>query len=165
MRQDVATYRKHLVGLENLARTVSERAQPGDETVARLAEYLVVRLSGFIEVSIRAILSDYVAHSAKKQEVAAFVESRLGKDYNLNEERIRQIVGSFSPEWAQKTRESLSGPLKESIDSVVSVRNALVHGDQVSVSLKTAIDDYHYVLVAMQNVAAICNPTAQQWFT
>ncbi len=65
------------------------------ELQSHWARYLCVRVSGFIETSIRSILSEY-AKKTSAPSVANYVENRLNSFQSPNMERILQLLGAFN---------------------------------------------------------------------
>src|SRR6266852_4659994 len=75
---------KHFVGDEELA--------------AHWSRYLCVLLSGFIENILRVLVTDYARDKAHPN-VSNFVAKQISSTTNLNEEKIEQLLGSFSQSW------------------------------------------------------------------
>jgi hypothetical protein len=112
------------------------------EILAHWAQYLCVLTSGFIENSLRHILQDYVMKHSNAQ-ITSYVENRIEGITNLNEERIAQILGSFSPDWRQRFRSNLKPEQKDAIDSVIATRHLISHGRPVGITL-SRIKSYYF---------------------
>jgi len=164
MDDNVATSIKHIEEIKTLAAGLSAEDHHNDEIISRLAEYLIVRVSGLIEVSVKAILLDRSKNATDDLLVLSFVEYQLDRHWDLNYGKICELVGHFSGDWGKAVERDLVGPLKESINSVVTLRNTLAHGGNAAISFSTASNHYGHVVDAMQALAAICNPEAKSWF-
>ena len=155
--------RQKLDHLFELATDLSRDPGCKQEAVARLSEYLCIRVSGFVETSVRGILLDYVATHSSGQ-VLDYVDEELARWYNFKESRICELVGCFSERWGAELHTRLVDPMKSSLDAIVEIRNNLAHGQQFGVSLATAKDHYGNILKALREIALVCSPQDEQWF-
>ncbi len=105
-----------------------------EEVLSHWAKYLCVLTSGFVENSLRLILHDYAIKHAN-EIVASYVSARVEGLTNLNDERIAQLLGSFSPTWRDRFLETRSAEQKDAIDSVVANRHLIAHGRSVGLTL------------------------------
>jgi len=112
-----------------------------DEILAHWARYLCVLTSGFIEVGVRQILSEYSRRKAA-QEVARFATNRIEWLMNLNTEKIRGVLTCFNPDWCDSFDKKITDEQKDAIDSIVANRNNIVHGRPVGISY-TVIKRYY----------------------
>lgn len=160
---EVLRSRKNLDHLFKLTSDLNRDSACRQEAVARLSEYLCIRVSGFVEVAVRDVLLDYAGkHSSN--HVLDYVDSELAQWRNLNESRICNLVRCFSDEWATDLEARLVDPMKSSLDAIVDIRNNLAHGQQFGVSLVTAKGHYSNILKALQQIASVCNPQVKHWF-
>jgi hypothetical protein len=104
------------------------------EVLSHWAKYLCVLTSGFIENSLRVILQDYAEKHANN-DVASFVSTRIDGLTNLNDEKIGQLLGAFSPTWRDTFNATRSTEQKDAIDSVLANRNLIAHGRSVGLTL------------------------------
>jgi len=126
--------------LDNLFKAI--KAESWEEEIqSHWAKYLCVLVSGFIETSIRVLLSEY-ARKRSAKEVANYVESNLENFRNPNMERICILVGNFNPEWRQNLENTIDEEVRGAINSIVANRNRIAHGEWVGVTLIT-IEDYY----------------------
>jgi hypothetical protein len=121
-----------------------------EEVLSHWARYLCVLTSGFIEVSLRSILSEYVAVRSHP-DVTNFVVSRLQRMTNLNEEKVYKLLGAFQPAWAEQFRLKRTDTQKAALDSVVANRNQIAHGGSVGLTL-ARMKDYYGEIVAVLNL-------------
>jgi hypothetical protein len=129
-----------------------------EELLAHWAKYLCVLTSGFIENSLRVILTRYATDKANPQ-VSNFVESSIKGITNLNEERIGQLLGAFSSEWRERFTKKRTDMQKSAIDSVIANRHLIVHGRPVGLTIARMKDYYREVVKAIILVDEECvNP-------
>jgi len=105
-----------------------------EEVLAHWAKYLCVLTSGFVENSLRLILKEYAAKHAD-ESVSRFVSTRIEGLTNLNDDKISQLLGSFSPTWRDAFHATRSTEQKDAIDSVLANRNLIAHGRSVGLTL------------------------------
>jgi hypothetical protein len=124
------------------------------ELQAHWARYLCVLASGYVEGSVRAILTDYSRDKAAPP-VRNYVESRLARFQNAKMQRIVEEVARFSPEWARQLEEGCRGQRKDAVDSLVSNRHQIAHGADVGITF-IRVSDYfaraHEVVVLLHEV-------------
>jgi hypothetical protein len=104
-----------------------------DADQAHWARYLCVLTSGFIELSVRTILSEYARNKAAPY-VSNYVQSQLSDFQNPKMEKILDLVGSFNDVWEAELRSAADGELKDSVDSIVANKNRIAHGDDVGIT-------------------------------
>lgn len=97
-------------------------------------KYLCVLVSGFVEVSIRILLVEY-ATSQSSPEVAHFVGQRLRMFQNAKMGKILELVGAFDVVKQLELADYVEGELKDAINSIVSNRHLIAHGQSVNISL------------------------------
>jgi len=103
------------------------------EMQAHWAKYLCILVSGFLENSLRIMLSDY-ANKTSAPNIANYVNNHIKGITNLNNTKIAQLLGSFSDEWRQKYESFVDDEEKAAIDSVVNNRNSIAHGRYVGLT-------------------------------
>ena len=103
------------------------------ELHAHWAKYLCVLVSGFLEVSLREIYSDY-ARRKSAPHFASFVKQTLRGFNNARAEKVFELARSFSVEWAEELRDLLDDQHTSALDSVVNNRHSIVHGRTSNVS-------------------------------
>jgi len=110
----------------------SAAAQPaGSQLQDYLTQHLCVRLSGFIEQSVRSICYEY-ARQRGHTNLAAFVSRIIERHYqNLNTERLCQLAGRFSADWEKDLRSYLTEEHKDAFTSILNNRHKISHGESV----------------------------------
>ncbi len=140
--------------LDNLFKQIATFS--GDvELQSHWARYLCVLVSGFLEVSIRAIYGQYARNKASHY-VANFVESELKGFQNPKMEKILELTKSFSPTWADELKIVTDGELKDAVDSIVAVRNNIAHGQNVGITYTTIKNYYQNVVKVIEMLENQC---------
>jgi hypothetical protein len=83
------------------------------------ARYLCILVSGFLETSVRIIYREYAKSKATPQ-VANFVVGKLEDFQNPKMEKILQLTGLFSTDWANELRLETDGELKDAAGGVTT---------------------------------------------
>ena len=140
--------------LDGLFNKVNEFA--GDlELRSHWARYLCVRVSGFIEISVRAILVEY-AKNRSDPSIANYVERQLNRFQNPNMERLVQLLQSFNHAWADELKDSTEGEPKDAIDSISANRNRIAHGENANITYATICQYYQNVLTVIDLIEKQC---------
>ncbi|MBD1930582.1 MULTISPECIES: HEPN domain-containing protein [Cyanophyceae] len=126
------------------------------ELKSHWARYLCIRVSGFLENSVRAIYSQYAKKKAVPY-VANFVERKLEDFQNPKMEKILQLTGLFSPEWESELRKVTEGELKDAVDSIVSNRHNIAHGRDVGITYVRVKEYYNKALKVIDLIENQCN--------
>ena len=105
------------------------------EMQSHWAKYLCIRVSGFLEVAVSTIYKKYAKEKAHPF-VVNYVERQLSSFQNPKMEKILNITRSFNPKWAEEIELKLSKntEIKDSIDSIVEVRNKIAHGENIGIT-------------------------------
>lgn len=98
------------------------------------ARYLCILVSGYLETSVQAILSQY-ARDKSVPYVANYVENRLNGFRSAKMSNIIALIRNFNPEWADYLAKETEGELADHINSIVKNRHKIAHGIDTSVSL------------------------------
>ncbi|MBF2077416.1 MAG: hypothetical protein IGR76_02560 [Synechococcales cyanobacterium T60_A2020_003] len=127
--REVVHYKQQL---DDLFKKIS--SLPEDtEMLSHWARYLCIRVSGFLEVSVRSIYSQYSKDKAAPY-VASYIEKQLSGFQNPNMEKILNVTRAFNPEWADRLESIVEGEIKDAVVSVVAIRNKIAHGDSVGIT-------------------------------
>ena len=119
------------------------------EMQSHWAKYLCIRVSGFLEVAVSTIYKNYAKNKAAPF-VVNYVDKQLSSLQNPNMEKILKITRSFNPDWAKEIELELidNSEIKDSIDSIVDVRNKIAHGEDVGITY-TRIKRYYEVALKL----------------
>src|SRR5580658_5700290 len=103
------------------------------ELKSHWARYLCILASGFLEVAVSALYSQY-AHQVSAPGVANFVEATLENFHSPKMMNICLVARQFNPDWADQLESATAGELKDAVDSIVANRHLIAHGRDVSIS-------------------------------
>jgi RiboL-PSP-HEPN len=128
------------------------------EMQSHWAKYLCIRVSGFLEVSVYTIYKKYAKDKASPF-VANYVEKQLSSFQNPKMEKILNITRSFNPKWAEELELKLTNnsEIKDSIDSIVDVRNKIAHGENVGITYIKIKRYYEVSLKLVEFLENQCN--------
>ena len=139
-------YIKELRGLNNL------------QIESQWAIYLCIRVSGFLEVSIRSIYVNYCQDKSHPNITRYIGDSFQGRrSQNMKPKNILDIAGSFNPEWENELSNYISNcGRKEAIESVINIRNSASHGGDQGVTYTNAKDYYEKIWDVIKFIEAQC---------
>lgn len=150
--REILRYKQQLDDLFEKISAFSEDA----ELQSHWARYFCIRISGFLEVSVRAIYSQYAKDKAAPY-VANYVQSQLKNFQNPNMEKIIQLTGFFDREWADTLKRDTEGELKDAIVSIVAVRNNIAYGGSGDITYARIKDYYKRVVKVVELMEKQCN--------
>lgn len=126
------------------------------ELQSHWARYLCVLASGFIESSVREILSEYTKTKSHPR-VLSYVEQQLRRFQNPNMEAILQLVGAFDPEWRSELDEATEGEVAAAVNSIVTNRHGIAHGRTIGLSYVIMHQYYLSSIKLLELVDSKCN--------
>jgi hypothetical protein len=121
------------------------------ELIAHWSRYLCVLVSGFVEASVRTLIADY-ATSRSSPEIAHFVGTKLKIFTNAKTNKILDLVAEFGNDFREELAKVLTDELKDSVDSVVSNRHLIAHGQDVGIGIATIKKYYSSVVTAVEEL-------------
>ncbi|GGE96099.1 HEPN domain-containing protein [Mycetocola zhadangensis] len=92
-----------------------------------LRRYLCLRCAGFLEKLVHECVTQYLETKAGGPGLE-FARSFFSKAPNLNSEAFVKLMGRFGEDHAARFEEFLTKPLRDSLNDLSSVRNAIAHG-------------------------------------
>ena len=106
--------------------------EEASEIQADFASYLCILISGFLEKSVKTVLTTH-SRARSAPSVARYVERtiRIG---NLNAPRLVELVGHFDPEQRNSLKTFLTGERTDAINGIHSNRNHIAHGTDVDLT-------------------------------
>ena len=133
-------------------------ADVGDdpEMQSHWSKYLCIRVSGFLEVSIRSIYTDYCKNKSAPF-VANYIEKQLGSFQNPTMQKISDLTRAFSPQWADALDKFSEGEIKDSVGSIVATRNKIAHGDNVGITFTKIKQYYKNTILLIEFLEKQCN--------
>lgn len=122
------------------------------ELQADFAKYLCVLVSAYLECALRALLLDFV-RSRSSGKVESFVGYKLKPWTNPKTNKIIDLFGLFDKDWRADLAAFLIDEKKDSVDSLVALRNRIAHGENVEVTLSRIKKIYQVVNEVITHVA------------
>ena len=114
------------------------------ENQSRLAQLIVIWISGYLEVICRDVLLTYTEKNSD-EAVTKFVDKNLRKMPSPKTDEILKLIRSFDENRANELKEFYQGRIKASIDGLITLRNEIAHGkpspSATIVSVKKQFDD------------------------
>ncbi|SFN24937.1 HEPN domain-containing protein [Salegentibacter flavus] len=118
--------------LDQLFSEVSQ-IEDGEINKAHLSRYLCVRTSGYLENVVRILIANFCDGSSP-QPVKNYIGKRTKYITNLDFKRLKNLLSEFNSEWSNEFEEKVSDQQKSSMNSVISNRNNIAHGNQDSIT-------------------------------
>ena len=141
--------------LDNLFSRIEQLPPDDFELKSHWARYLCILVSGFLETGIREIYAEYAKNKATPY-IVNYVVIQLKSLQNPKMEKILQLTRCFSPEWEESLRDATEGKLKDSIDSIVNIRNGIAHGEQTGITYHTIFGYYQDAVKIMDLIEKQC---------
>jgi len=126
------------------------------EISSHWARYLCILVSGFLEVSVRSIYSQYAKDKAAPP-VAKYVEKQLSNFQNPNMEKILNVARNFDSAWASRLEKIVDGEIKDAVGSIVATRNQIAHGENVSITYIKIKTYYTYAVKLVELLEKQCD--------
>ena len=149
--REVIRYQQRLDNLFEKVKDISDL-----ELKSHWARYLCVLVSGYLETSVRAIYSEYSSKKASKN-VANYVNSSLKRFQSPKMGNILQLTEAFSRQWAEELENATDGKLKESVDSIVTLRHNIAHGRDSGVSYARIREYYQSAIKVIELIEKQCS--------
>lgn len=106
-----------------------------DELKAHLSKYFCVKISGFLENVIKARVENISVGTSPKA-VSNYLQEDVKRVTNLSDVKLLRLLRKFNPDWESKFLEKVSTQQIESLNSIVSNRNSIAHGQQDNISYR-----------------------------
>jgi hypothetical protein len=150
--REVLRYKQQL---DDLFAKISDLPEDS-EIQSHWARYLCIRVSGFLEVSIRSIYSQY-AKDKSAPFVANYIEKQLSGFQNPSMEKILRIAKSFNPLWADELEQRVDSEIKDAIGSIIATRNKVAHGENVGITYTKISAYYKNAVKLVELIERQCN--------
>lgn len=121
--------------LDNLFKEVS-LLKEGDVNKAHLSRYLCVRTSGYLESVIRHLIVNF-CDGTSPQQIENYLTKKTKYITNLEYKKIVSLLGEFSSEWQSEFESRITEEQRSSLNSVVSNRNNIAHGNSDSITYRS----------------------------
>lgn len=149
--KEVVSYRQRL---DNLFEGIKDI--PEGELQSHWARYLCILVSGYLEISIRALYSEYASKKAHRN-VANYASSRLERFQSPKMGNIIDLTRAFNSQWAEELENATEGEIKDSVDSVVAERHNIAHGRSSGISYVRIREYYKNVTKALELIEKQCS--------
>ncbi len=126
------------------------------ELSSEWSRYLCVLVSGFIETSVRTIFSEY-AECRSHPHVANYVNKGLDRLQNPSMGRILDLAQSFSLQLREDLDNATDYEMKDAVDSIVTNRNKIAHGEDVGISYVTVHRYYRDAVRMLEILEGQCS--------
>lgn len=125
--------------------------QDDPELIAHWSKYLCVLVSGFVEASVRTLIAEYTTKRSAP-EIAHFVGSKLKMFTNAKMSKILDLIEEFGLVYREQFANSINDELKDAVDSVVSNRHLIAHGQDVGIGIATIKQYYQSVVTVVEEL-------------
>lgn len=133
--------------------SISPELDPQVSTL--IQRYICIVVSANVDKSIHLILSEY-ARRHGSIPLKQYVSKQYRRGTNYNSERIAKTLSLFDPKWAATFRDAVNNTnLKDQIDSIYAIRNAISHGEPYNVSgpsLKSYFETHKKVIELLRKI-------------
>ena len=123
------------------------------------ARYLCVLVSGFVEKAVVALLMGYVRTHCEPK-LHKFVDTEIKRrSMNPSSSKLLDLLGGLDSEWREALDKILVDEKKSAINSVVSLRNQIAHGEHCPTLTYSRIRDYYrHSKRIVWCIADLCEP-------
>jgi hypothetical protein len=128
------------------------------ELLSDFAKYLCVLVAGFLEQSVIEIALEH-ARTHSRPSVQRHVEGGLRRFTSAKAQKIIQLLGSFDEGWRKDLEAHLVNEYKDAVDSVITLRHTVAHGQNAGgVTLVRIQNYYDRVKHVVNHAANLCIP-------
>jgi DNA polymerase III gamma/tau subunit len=121
------------------------------ELISHYSRYLAVRVCGHAEQSIKELVQEYARKHADER-IQRHIGKQLKQFQNVTQERLKQLVESFDPEWWAEMVLNRVDELA-AFDSVTAVRNSIAHGEDTGITLLRVDEYFRQVSVVLDDLS------------
>lgn len=126
------------------------------ELVSHYSRYLAVSVSGHAEQSIKELVQEYTRKHSDKR-IQRHIGREIKKFQNVTQEKLKQLIESFDPEWWNQIFENRVDELA-ALDSVTAVRNSIAHGQDTGITLLRVAEYFRQVTVVLDDLSNRFDP-------
>lgn len=138
--------------LENLFKRTRQATGEDIEMQSHWAKYLCVLCAGFIENAYSEIYCDFVKRAAS-EPVAKYATSQISRTQNPKIDKFVEISRAFNVGWAEELEEYIAEEgRKEAINSIMSNRHLIAHGQHSGISIVRLRDWYRKSLDVLEHI-------------
>jgi len=125
--------------LDNLLDQI--RKVDNDELQAHLSKYFCVKISGYFENVIKSLVETYSTGTCPKP-IKTYIDGSVKSITNLSEDKLCKFLKKFDPDWESRFLSNVSERELQSLNSIISNRNSISHGQQDNISY-TYVSQYY----------------------
>ena len=154
------TGRQEVARLEQRLDTVFTRVKMlgGDaELQSDFSRYLCILVSGYLETSAKELVLEY-SRKCGNASLQRFVDQRTKQFTNAKTEKLKSLLNDFNPDWQSSLEAYVVDDLKDAVDSIVTLRNKIAHGQSVGLTYQTVSNYYSRVKLVVSYIASLCDP-------
>lgn len=162
MHTEIIAQQNQLMRLVEHATELQKNEEIDTEIKSGFVSFLCVRISVYIESSVKIILREYVrSNTGDSPYIANFVNWQLEFTMNPKRSRILDLVERFNPSWKQSLDEFIVGELDQSLGTVVSNRNKIAHGENVVMTAGQIRKYFEDAQRIVEFIYEVCDPPTQ----
>jgi hypothetical protein len=114
-----------------------------DEIQSVLAKFICIRLSGFVEVCLKEKIQRFVDKRKTHAAVCSYIENSMRGMTNLTFDKLRNILNSFSGDWACYFEMKVTEEMKSSLGTIYTNRNTIAHGGNANITIRQLEKHYN----------------------
>jgi len=154
-RAEVARLRQRLDAAFDRVKGIN----PDDlELRSDFARYLCVLVSGYLENAVAELALEHARNSGGPT-LQRFVDQRTRHFTNANSQKLKDLLGSFDPDWREALDAFAVDGIKDAVDGVVDLRNKIAHGESIGITFQRVSEYYSRVQKVVDYVADLCDPS------
>ena len=149
MKWKLAQEEKKLDSLFEVVQNVED-----EEQKALLSKFLCVRASGFVESSIRNLIAEFTDGTSPHQ-IQSYINKEVRYITNLKYRRLIEVLSDFDKKWADQFESQVNDEQKAALNTVVSNRNNIAHGENDAISYVLMVEYYQRIKEVVHILKAI----------
>lgn len=154
----IIQHKQRLDSLFTVASSIQDMRMQGE-----WARYLCVLVSGYLENSIRIILTSYISRNSSLK-IQRFNDQLISNLTNCKHGKIVKVLEQFDIVWSSdyiskiESRGRIQNEIKDSIDSLVQNRHDIAHGKSVGIGYVNVKKYFEKVQIALEIIDEIITP-------
>lgn len=115
------------------------------ELRADFTQFLCVRVSGYFEVAVKRVFAEHVRTQVPYAPINRYLAVSLKRLNTVDAGQLYTVAEAFDAEWKKSIKEYVRGGRAAAIDSVVSQRHRIAHGEDSTISHAHLVEYYRCV--------------------
>ncbi len=108
---------------------------------AKLVEYGCIEMVGFFDREIKKLIFNFCEKEKTNQYITNYVEKTLDKSSNFKTDLLINLLKKFNTQWGEEIKKHFDHIAKEQVNSLITVRNSLAHGEEIRIT-KQKLEEY-----------------------